>query len=182
MANSQNLHYIEEGWIRIKGAVELGFNMVELPAQFNTGRKSPGTGFKIWKTRRKNGNITSKNRRPVVGFNTKGERVVRFDCGKHAVQAGYKSVPDAIKKMRKSGGLFWTYEDDADNFDLGVYLETKITRADSAVSPRRHIYLDIETGIYYNSLKELAITLGISVGRSASMIRSEKYKNRYIRV
>lgn len=159
---------------------------VERVAAANRGKKrSPEIREKMRLSRARTGKIipseefVAKISKPVVALNEKAEIVLRFPSLAEARRSGYNSnLTGHMKKGYLIGGYAWCYESELENFDYNKFLANR----EGKKSTIKKTYLDVETGIYYESQRELAQALGLKTPTLNLQLKSGKHNNRYIEV
>lgn len=153
-----NIYKVEQKYIDSTNCI---YNMVRTAGSASTlGKK-------------KSKNHVEKLSTSVSAYNEDGVEIMRFSSCASAQRNGFNNISRAIKNSHKINGLYWQYTN------------IKFSINDFKNKKKKQVYrsnecLDKETGIYYNSLTELAKSLDISLSKLLYRINNSYYPNRFL--
>lgn len=119
-----------------------------------------------------------KAKKPVSGYSPDGTKVLEFESTASAVRAGYTNMSRAIKFKQKVNGLYWMFSE----IPFDEYMDSPKQSQNKGEPRPKSPYLDTETGIFYDSCRELAKAFCEDPAKIGRDIRKGKYGTRFLRL
>jgi group I intron endonuclease len=159
---------------------DFGFNIMKDSVSWEGFRHSEDTKKKCLEAGIKASLLTRKRMLGVCPET--GEIVENFDSISKA-RSKYPGVQNILAgKAYYAGGLIWVKELDYDRLDVkayNTYVKNKRFKCDHA---NNVLVLDVETGVYYDTLKDAAESIDTPYANFTIRMKANKYKNKFAKV
>lgn len=113
---------------------------------------------------------------PIIGYNVETGAIKMYDAPRFCPARDSAQLIERIKSGTVLNGCYWFYDKD---FTLGLLKQrfTKDTKRNNNVSTE---VLDLETGIFYETQKEVAAAFNISRGAFRERLKRGFYGDRFL--
>jgi group I intron endonuclease len=115
--------------------------------------------------------------KPILSYNIKTGEITKYESIKQA-SSGSRGLASAIKRSGSANDCFWFYDGTLCLERLKTYfIKKNKVRKLPTIS---HIVLDLETGIYYDSVREFTRHIGIDNDTFRNHYNKGRYTNKYL--